>query len=271
MNEKRKDMGTNDDITLLRGDCLELLKRIPDGSVDAVITDPPYSVLNKSNPHATWDREFDMAAWWKEIWRVCKRNAAVVSFGQGAFSAKMILSQEKNYRYSLVWDKCRATGFLNANRMPLRYHEDILVFYRSLPTYNPQMEDLNGRERNHPQGYGEHREYNRCYGDIKRITPQIYDKKHPRSIIRIAKEHGCREHALHPTQKPVALMEYLIKTYTDGNDVVLDPFMGSGSTMVACANTGRRGIGIELMQEYYDIAVKRVREAQMQMQSKLDI
>lgn len=262
-------MNKTDNITLLRGDCLELLKGISDSSVDCVVTDPPYSVLNKSNPHATWDRPFDMDAWWCEIWRVCKRNAAVVSFGQGVFSAKLILSQEKNYRYSLVWDKCRATGFLNANKMPLRYHEDILVFYRALPTYNPQMEDLNGRERNHPQGYGEHREYNRCYGNIKRITPQIYDKKHPRSIITIAKEHGRKEHALHPTQKPIALMEYLIKTYTNEGDTVLDPFMGSGSTMVACANTGRRGIGIELMQEYYDIAVKRVKDAQAQL--KLDL
>ena len=255
--------------TLLRGDCLELLKGIPDSSVDCVVTDPLYSVLNKSNPHAIWDRPFDMDAWWREIWRVCKHNAAVVSFGQGVFSAKLIMSQEKNYRYSLVWDKCRATGFLNANKMPLRYHEDLLVFYRSLPTYNPQMEELNGRERNHPQGYNEHRKYNRCYGNIKRITPQIYDKKHPRSIIKIAKEHGRKEHALHPTQKPIALMEYLIKTYTNKDDVILDPFMGSGSTMVACANTGRRGIGIELMQEYYDIAVKRVRVAQAQL--KLDL
>lgn len=256
---------------LLYGDCLELLKEIPNESVDAVITDPPYSCLNKSNPHATWDKAFDMDAWWKEIWRVCKRDAAVVCFGQGLFSARLMLSQERNYRYSLVWDKCRATGFLNANRMPLRYHEDLLVFYRALPTYNPQMEDLNGRERNHPQGYGEHREYNRCYGNIRRITPQIFDKKHPRSIIKIPKEHGCKVHALHPTQKPIALMEYLIKTYTNEGYVVLDPFMGSGSTGVACVNTCRDFIGIELTKEYFEIAKKRIHDAEIDKMQRLDL
>lgn len=253
------------EIELLNGDCFKLLKGVPDGSVDAVITDPPYSCLNKSNPHATWDKTFDMTAWWNEIWRVCKRNAAVVCFGQGLFSARLALSQEGNYRYSLVWDKCRTTGFLNANKMPMRCHEDLLVFYRALPTYNPQMEALDGRERNHPQGLGEHREVYRCYGKTKRITSQILDKKFPRSIIKNAKEHGCKDNAFHPTQKPVALMEYLIKTYTNVGERVLDPFMGSASTMVACANTGRMGIGMELMQEYYNIAVKRVKDAQTRL------
>lgn len=256
-------------ITLLRGDCLEILPTMADCSCDMALVDLPYGCLNKGNKHAAWDKELPLDALWEQWTRIVKPNGAIVLFGQGMFSAKLMLSQPKLWRYNLVWDKCRATGFLNANKMPLRYHEDILVFYRSLPTYNPQMEELNGRERNHPQGYGEHREYNRCYGNIKRITPQIYDKKHPRSIIKIAKEHGRKEHALHPTQKPIVLMEYLIKTYTNEGDTVLDCTMGSGSTLVACVNTGRRGIGIELMQEYYDIAVKRVKDAQAQL--KLDL
>lgn len=138
------------------------------------------------------------------------------------------------------------------------------MFYRKLPVYNPQMEDLNGRERNHPQGYGKHREYNRCYGNIKRITPPIYEKKHSRSIIKIAREHGSKQDAFHPTQKPVALLEYLIRTYTNEGDCVLDCTMGSGSTMVACANTNRKGVGIELMEEYYNIAVERVKVATAQ-------
>lgn len=252
-------------ITLTQGDCLQVMPTLPEKSVDLVLADLPYGCLNKGNKHAKWDKEIDLDALWAELLRVAKPNAAIVLFGQGLFSAKLMMSQPKLYRYSLVWDKCRATGFLNANKMPLRYHEDILVFYRKLPTYNPQMEDLNGRERNHPQGYGEHREYNRCYGGIKRISPQIYDKKHPRSIIKIPRGHGAKADSYHPTQKPVPLLEYLIRSYSNEGDCVLDCTMGSGSTMVACANTKRKGIGIELMEEYYNIAVKRVSDATAQM------
>lgn len=249
------------DIQLYHGDCLEIMPALADNSIDMVLTDLPYGVLNRSNKHAVWDKEIDIDALWEQWIRVCKPNAAIVLFGQGLFSAKLMMSRPKLWRYNLIWDKCRATGFLNANKMPLRYHEDILVFYRKLPIYNPQMEDLNGREKNHPQGHGAHREHNRCYGNIRRITPQIFDRKHPRSIIKIPKEHGCKEHALHPTQKPVALLEWLIKTYSNVGGVILDCTMGSGSTMVACVNTNRKGIGIELMQEYYDIAERRVKDA----------
>ncbi len=250
------------DIDLILGDCLEKMKDIPDHSVDMVLCDLPYEVLNKGNKHAKWDKQIPVQPLWEQYDRVIKDNGAIVLFGQGMFSAKLMLSNERLWRYNLIWDKCRATGFLNANRMPLRYHEDILVFYKSLPTYNPQMEDLNGRERNHSQGYGKHNEKNQCYGDIKRITPQVYDKKHPRSIIAIKREHDGKQ--VHPTQKPVALLEYLIKTYTNEGELVLDNTMGSGSTMVACVNTNRRGIGIELNEQYYEIAKKRVEDAYIQ-------
>lgn len=143
---------TTDNITLLRGDCLEILPTIADCSCDMALVDLPYGCLNKGNKHAAWDKELPLDALWEQWKRIVKPNGAIVLFGQGMFSAKLMLSQPKLWRYNLVWDKCRATGFLNANKMPLRYHEDILVFYRSLPTYNPQMEELNGRERNHPQG-----------------------------------------------------------------------------------------------------------------------
>lgn len=252
------------EIELLNGDCFELLKGIPDGSVDAVITDPPYSCLNKSNPHATWDKTFDMAAWWTEVWRVCKRNAVVVSFGQGLFSARLMLSQEKNYRYSLVWDKVLKNGFLNAKRMPLRQHEDVLVFYRQMPIYNPQMTKCEPHKRNHSKGDLLCRQRNRCYGSFVNTPTVVSDEKYPTSIISIPKQH-INGKSYHPTEKPVRLIEYLIRTYTNDGDVVLDPFMGSGTTMVACVNTGRMGIGMELMQEYYNIAVKRVNDTQSRL------
>lgn len=139
-------------ITLYHGDCLEVMPTLADGSVDMILVDLPYEVLNKRNKHAQWDKEIDIDALWAQWKRVIKPNGAIVLFGQGLFSAKLMLSNPKMYRYSLVWDKCRVTGFLNAARMPLRCHEDILVFYQSLPTYNPQMQDLNGREKNHSGG-----------------------------------------------------------------------------------------------------------------------
>lgn len=232
-------------VSLYHGDCLELMSQIPDGSVDMVLCDLPYGVLNKGNPHAQWDKPLPMDKLWWHWKRVCKRNAAIVLFGQGMFSADLMKSSPKLWRYNLVWDKGRATGFLNANRMPLRYHEDILVFYAAPPVYHPQMEELNGREPNHAQGHGKHNEKNRCYGDVKRINPTYRDKKFPRSIIQIKAVH-CGEEQSHATQKPVALLEYLIRTYTNEGDTVLDNCMGSGSTGVACVNTGRDFIGIEI-------------------------
>lgn len=139
---------------LRQGDCLQVLKQIDNNSVDMVLCDLPYGVLNKTN--AKWDVPIDLDELWRQYTRVCKKNAAIVLFGQGIFTANLIKSNEKMWRYNLVWDKQKATGFLNANRMPLRYHEDILVFYNRQPTYNPQMEDLNGREANHKRGNGKH-------------------------------------------------------------------------------------------------------------------
>ena len=248
-----------ENITLYKGDCLKILPTLTDGSVDCIITDLPYSVLNKSNPSAKWDNEIDMQKMWKQIWRVLKSNGACILFGQGLFSAKLMMSDPKNYRYTLIWDKRRISGFLNANRMPLRQHEDILVFYRKLPTYNPQMTKCEPHERNHPRG-NDPKLNNRCYGNFKALPTYISDEKHPTSIISIPKGH-IKGKFYHPTEKPVALLEWLIKTFTNEGDMVLDFTMGSGSTMVACVNTGRRGIGIELMDEYYDISVKRVKDA----------
>lgn len=237
------------------------MQNIADKSVDMILCDLPYEVLNKGNKSAQWDRLIPFDPLWEQYCRIIKDNGAIVLFAQGMFTGQPMMSNPKMWRYNLVWDKCRATGFLNANRMPLRYHEDICVFYKSLPTYNPQMEDLNGRERNHPQGHGNHNEKNQCYGNVKRINPTYEDKKHPRSIIKIKAVH-CNEGQSHPTQKPVALLEYLIKTYTNEGDTILDNTMGSGSTGVACVNTGRNFIGVELNDEYFSIASERIKKAE---------
>ena len=249
--------------TIFNEDCLEGMKRIPSGSVDCIICDLPYGVLNKQSEGGSWDSIIPFEPLWEQYRRVCKPNAAIVLFAQGMFTAKLMMSQPKLWKYNLVWDKGRATGFLNANRMPLRYHEDICVFYEKLPTYNPQMEDLNGREPNHAQGHGVHEEKNSCYGKVGRINPTYEDKKHPRSIINVKAVH-CNEGQFHPTQKPVALLRYLVRTYTNEGDLVLDNCMGSGTTAVACLKENRHFIGFELDQDYYTKACERIRQEQAQ-------
>lgn len=254
-------------------DCLEGMKRIPDGSIDAIITDLPYGVLHRDNPYAQWDNVIPFGPMWEQYERVIKNNGAILLFGQGLFTAKLILSNEKLYRYSLVWDKMRVTGFLNANRMPLRCHEDICVFYKELPTFNPQY--IEGRP-NHPQGNGPHKQTNRCYGDygrdyqgrtyesVPRVASTVPEgKKMPRSIIAIKKEHEST--VMHNTQKPVALLRYLIRTYTNPGETVLDSCMGSGTTAVAAQKEGRRFIGFEIDNEYYLKSLARIKNESSQL------
>lgn len=250
------------DITMYKGDCLFVIPTLPENSVDMVLADLPYGCLNKKNKHAQWDKEIDLVALWPELLRVCKNNAAIVLFGQGIFSAKLIMSQPQLYRYDLIWQKGgRCSGFLNAKRQPLREHEQILVFYRQQPTYNPQMTECEPHQRNHSRGKQENSPTNRCYGKFGKAEDIITNLKYPKSILSVPREH---KDLYHPTQKPVALLEYLIKTYTNEGETVLDCTMGSGSTLVACVNTNRRGIGIELADEYFNIAVERVRTATSQ-------
>lgn len=246
----------NEDIQLWRGDCLDLMKDIPDKSVDAIICDLPYEVLNKGNKHAQWDKMIPLDKLWEQYCRVIKDNGAIILFGQGMFTAHLMMSNAKMWRYNLVWKKGnRSTGFLNANRMPLRNHEDICVFYKSLPTFNPQM--FKGRPT---QQRNVHRSIknNRCYGKMNQLPTKITEWKYPISIINIEKEHKSQ---FHPTQKPVALLEYLIKTYSNEGDLILDNTMGSGTCGVACVNTGRRFIGIELDGGYFNIARDRIDKA----------
>ena len=247
------------DIELWYGDCLELMKDIPDKLIDCIIADLPYGVLNKKNKNAKWDCQIDLQLLWTEYYRLIKDNGAILLFGSGMFTADLMKSNSKLWRYNLIWDKMSKTGFLNAKRMPLRQHEDIVVFYKKLPTYNPQMKKCKPNERNHSKGNIHNSTQNNCYGEFVEMPTIISDEKYPTSIISIPKEH-CNGKFFHPTQKPVELLEWLIKTYTNENEVVMDNTMGSGSTGVACVNTNRRFIGIELEKKYYDIAVKRLSE-----------
>lgn len=234
---------------LWQGDCLELMKDIPDKSVDMILCDLPYGTTQNK-----WDSVLSFENLWKQYNRIIKDNGAMVFTGQGLFSAKLILSNEKMYRYSLIWEKTKAGGFLNSRRMPLQAHEDILVFYKKLPTYNPQMEEgkpyvkkavTNGDGKN--------------YGKFDRVGQVNINngERFPRSVIKISNDN---HKSVHPTQKPVALCEWLIKTYSNEGEVILDNTMGSGSTGVASMNTHRKFIGIELDPQYFEIAEKRIQD-----------
>lgn len=245
--------------TLLNGDCLSQFEHIEDNSVDMVLTDLPYGVLNKSNEGAKWDREIPLEPLWKELERITKDDGAIVLFGSGMFTAKLMMSNPKHWRYNLVWNKKRVSGFLNSKRMPLRQHEDILVFYKKLPTYNPQME-YKPESRNHSKGYQTGKHTNRCYGNFGITGDFISDYKYPRSILTFDKPHP----AIHPTEKPVKLLEYLIKTYTNEGETVLDCTMGSGSTGVAAVNANRNFIGIEADEKWYKIAQERIQKTEQE-------
>lgn len=250
----------DNNVTLYNGDCLEIMSRggvLDDKSIDMILCDLPYGVLNKSNPLAKWDCVIPFNELWDCYARVIKNDGAIVLFGNGMFTADLMQSQRKFWRYNLIWDKVAKTGFLNANRMPLRQHEDICVFYKKLPTYNPQMTPCEPHKRNHSKGKMEKPGKNSCYGNYVEIPTVISDEKYPTSIISIPKEH-CTGKFFHPTQKPVELLEWLINTYTNEGDTVLDNCMGSGSTGVACVNTNRKFIGIELDEKYFKIAKERI-------------
>ncbi len=241
-------------IELIQGDCLEKMKDIPDGSIDMILCDLPYGVLNKSNPSAKWDSVIPFEKLWEQYERIIKDNGAMVLTAQGMFSANLMKSNEKLWRYNLVWKKGnRVSGFLNAKRQPLRNHEDIIVFSKGQTVYHPQMTI---GEKNHKKGGGNHKNTQRCYGNLIDTPTVLTNEKYPLSIIDFAREHS----PIHPTQKPVALFEYLIKTYTNEGETVLDNCMGSGTTGVACINTNRNFIGIELDPEYFKIAEKRINE-----------
>lgn len=235
-------------IILWQGNCIELMKDIPDGSVDMVLCDLPYGTTRNK-----WDMVLPVEALWREYERICKVNGAILLFSQMPFTARLALSNPKLFRYEWIWEKTQGTGHLNAKKMPMKIHENILVFYRSLPTYNPQW----GTGKPYAVTYSTH---SSNYGKQKDNITTVNDgKRYPTDILKFGR-HSKDRH-LHPTQKPIALLEYLVKTYTNVGETVLDNCMGSGSTGVACVNTGRRFIGMELEKDYFNIAQNRIKEA----------
>ena len=242
---------------VLHGDCLELMKDIPDGSIDMILCDLPYEVLNKNNENVNWDRLLCFKTLWNHYERVIKDNGAIVLTAQGLFTVDLINSNRNMFRYGIVWDKVAKTGFLNANRMPLRQHEDICIFYKKLPVYNPQMTKCEPHKRNHSKGNLKSPTKNSCYGDFVEVPTLISDEKFPTSILTIPKDHK-NGNFFHPTQKPIALFENLIKTYTNENDLVLDNCAGSGTTGIACLNTNRNYILMEKEEKYFEIINKRI-------------
>lgn len=238
---------------LLQGDCLELMKDIPDKSVDMILCDLPYGTTRNK-----WDIRIPFQPLWEQYTRVCKKNAAIVLFSQMPFSAELVCSNIKDFRYEWIWRKYKGTGFLNANRMPLKAHENILVFYKALPVYNPQKKSGKPYKGSRSNGHSI------CYNHFREIGAKSYDgSRHPTTVIDFAACNDSAEYkTVHPTQKPVPLLEYLIETYTNEGETVLDNCMGSGSTGVACVNTGRVFIGMELDEGYFEIAKQRIEEAQ---------
>lgn len=244
-------------INLVCADCMTELGTFPDHKVDMVLADPPYQATRNK-----WDIPLPMDKLWKELYRVCKKNAVIALHSGGMFTAKLMTSNPKDWRYNLVWHKTTPTGFLNAKRMPLRAHEDICIFYHKTPvTYHPQK--TYGHERK--VSTADHKRNSKMSTDYGEYGLASYDstERYPTSVLTFStdKQRG----AYHSTQKPVRLEEWLIKTYTDPGDIVLDFCMGSGSTGVAALNSGRSFCGIELDEGYYQIAVQRIKEAIIQM------
>ncbi len=235
---------------LMQGDCLELMKKIPDGSVDMILDDLPYGTTD-----CAFDKRLPFEPMWAEFKRVTKHNAAIVLFSQMPFGAELIMSNRKMFRYEWIWGKSLGVGFLNAKKMPLRCHENILVFYRALPTYNPQF--TKGKPYYKSKPPTNTLNYGKRDGVSTRNDGEHYC---PRDVIYSKSLMGTG--IVHPQQKPVGLLEYLIKTYTNAGETVLDATMGSGSTGVACVNTGRNFIGIELEEKFYQIAQDRIAKAQ---------
>lgn len=228
--------------------CFSSLK---DNEIDAVITDFPYGTLNKRNK---WDKIIDYQKFWLEYYRVCKDTSPLITTAQMPFTAYLINTNYKDFKYTLVWEKSKATGYLNAKKQPMRAHEDIVVFYRKQCKYNPQM--LEGK----PYNKGCAVRDTLAYGKQEKAVLVKNDSgmRYPRSVQYFVTAES--EGKLHPTQKPIALFEWLIKTYSNEGDVILDPCFGSGTTAIACINLNRKFIGFEKDKEYFNVAKKRIKQ-----------
>lgn len=238
-------------IELYQGDCLEKMVEVPDHTVDMIFTDLPYGTT-----HNVWDKRISLEELWEQYKRVLKSGGVVLLFSQQPFTTDLVNSNRKWFRYEWVWQKSRPVGFLNANRMPLRFHENIVVFYEHLPTYNPQKTP--GKPYTSKGA-----RYTTNYRPFKPIPTTNRDgMRYPRDVVTFSSGNNIGK--IHPTEKPVDLLAYMIRTYTDEGDTVLDSCMGSGSCGVACQHLGRSFIGIEKDTGYFEAAKKRIEEAAKQ-------
>lgn len=240
--------------TIYNEDYLTGMLQIEDKSIDMILCDLPYGVTAKNK----WDVVIPFEPLWEQYNRIIKDNGAIVLFGQDKFTARLMLSNEKYHRYNLIWNKTLPTGFLNANRMPLRSHEDICVFYKKLPTYNPQKtkgKPCHSRGKALGKNTMQDGLVNNTYSTYTLLETKG-DMKYPVSILEFPKPHPSI--CIHPSQKNVDLLEWLIKSYTNEGELVLDNCMGSGSTAIACINTNRNFIGFEKDSNYHKLATERI-------------
>lgn len=237
------------DSCVLHGDCLEVMKDLPDGSVDMILCDLPYGTTQ-----CRWDVIIPFEPLWEQYSRVIKLNGAVVLTASQPFTSILVNSNPKQYRYNWVWEKSKATGYLNAKKMPMKAHEDVCVFYRKLPTYNPQM------WQSTPYYKGSAHRPTAVYGkQVEVLVKNETGMRYPRTVqyFKTAESEGK---VYHPTQKPISLFEYLIRTYTHEEEVVLDSCAGAGTAALAAINSNRKYICIEKDKDYYNIILNRIRE-----------
>jgi len=239
------------------GDCLEVMPQIPDKSIDMILCDLPYGTTQNK-----WDSVIPFESLWNQYNRIIKDNGAIVLFGSEPFTSLLIISNLKMYKYNWIWKKTKATGFFDCKKRPLNDHETISIFYKKQPTYNPQMTVA---EKVYKRGFVK-RKKSDCYGEEKNFVQQETGLRYPKRIIEFGNANTMG--IIHPTQKPVALFEYLIKTYTNPGEIVLDNCIGSGTTAIAALKTGRYFIGIEKVAKYVEIANKRIQE--FMAQNELD-
>lgn len=238
--------------SLINADCLEVMPLIKEESIDMILCDLPYG-----RTHNKWDTVIPFEDLWKNYNRIIKPNGAIALFADGMFMADLMVSNKKMWKYNIVWDKVLPSGFLNANRQPLRSHEEIVLFYKKQPTYNPQK--VKGAP-NHSKGVSQ-KNTNNNYGNFKIVDnkEELGDMKHPKSIWTFQKPHPSK--MIHPTEKSLDCIECLIKTYTNEGDIVLDNTMGSGTTCLGALNLNRKFIGIEIDEKYFELASERIQNA----------
>ena len=252
-------------IKLYKGDCLEVMKTIQDKSIDAIITDPPYGTTA-----CKWDSVIDFELMWEQLNRIIKPNGAIVLFGSEPFSSALRMSNIKNFKYDWIWHKNNTSGFALAKKQPMRNHEVVSVFYNKQCTYNyiKEIRDMSKSSKKRMNyDFTSTKGINQQQNGIKKVQyiPEDKNLSYPKTVKYFKNISNNNKNRTHPTQKPVALMEYLIKTYTNKNETVLDFTMGSGSTGVACVNTNRNFIGIEQDKNYFNIAKQRIKETEYKL------